>query len=169
MEISEKVMAAIIAAVVSLTVALVSYLTNKRTLSQQREQSERELQRRFTQKLYDLRLESYPEAFKITDKLTGEFLFKRRVAKDQVLEVRSKLLDWNRSRAGFLLSQESIKAFYEIRNALAVQPEDGDRTYSKSQLERIWKAKNRFRTSLRADVNLLYQEESEPDKLPGSR
>ncbi len=158
---SHAVLTALIAAAVSLIASLATYNATLRTLLNQRRMQERELERRFTEKLYELRLAAYPKAFAITDQLRGEHVFSGALLPELLHKVREELLEWNRAEAGFLMSQDALKAFYAIRDALARDPEDGVH-YSRSQRKGIWTCKNRFRGLLKADLNLLYQEEQAP-------
>lgn len=96
---------------------MISHFANRHALRSEREALERQLQRRFTEKLYDKRLRSYPLAFEITDALRGEWLFSPNLDVRNLLETRDKLLEWNRKR-GFVMSDESIQAFYDLRDRL---------------------------------------------------
>lgn len=156
----EKIIAGLIAAFVSLTVAILSHLASRKALRAQRENLEREMQRKLTEKLYDLRLKYYPKAFEITDQLRGEYLFKGLVLAKDLNVIREELMEWNKSKAGFILSESSIASYYEIRDSLA-QNSTNDEGLSKPQIKKIWHAKNKFRGCLRSDLNLLYVEENE--------
>ena len=178
MKILEVLLPALIAAIISYLASLQALRSQReqqrqelnaqrerleRELQSQKEHLERELQRKFTEKLYDLRLDMDPQAFEITDQLRGEYIFKGNLNQETLKEVRTKIQDWNKTKAGFLLSQNSLKAFYELRKSLGAHPEDNGK-YSDRQRKQIWQCKNRFRGALKADVNLLYAEEEEPDQ-----
>jgi hypothetical protein len=152
-----EISTAIIAGLVSLVIAAASYIANKRALRADREKHERDLQRRLTEKLLDLRMESYPYAFEITDKLLGEHLFHGKITAITLLSVHDELSEWNSSKAGFLLSNASIEAYYQLRDALKIAKTT--RSLSKDQIRTIWRGKNQFRRCLRSDVRLLYSEE----------
>lgn len=158
---TEKIITALIAAAVSLVVSLLTYIATRRKIESEKERQERELQRRLTEKLYDLRLDSYPKAFEITDKLRGDIIKGGEVKKEYISKVLDELHEWHRTKAGFLLTELSLKAFYNLRSSLSVEPSNDD-LYSKKQRHEMWKCKNRFRGILKSDLNLLYQEESEP-------
>jgi hypothetical protein len=128
----------------------------------QRHLLERQLERKFTEKLYDLRLERYPEAFEITDDLRGEYLFENNIDPKVLASVRKRLQDWNKTKAAFLLSEKSLKAFYKLRKALLLSLSSGN-TFSEENVKRIWECKNSFRTALKEDVDLLYAEEAEEE------
>jgi len=87
----------------------------------QRHLLERQLERKFTEKLYDLRLERYPEAFEITDELRGEYIFENRIDSKTLMSIRKRLQEWNKTKAAFLLSEQSLKSFYRLRKALLLQ------------------------------------------------
>lgn len=148
--------AAIVATIVSLIVAVSGFIINYITIYQSQKQFEQQLQRKLTEKLYDKRLEVYPLVFSITDDLRGARLFNE-LDLQELLKVRNNLLEWNRKQ-GFVLSDKSIKAFYYLRNALSLDYKNS-KEIKKGDLEKIFKAKNEFRSMLRDDVNLLYVEE----------
>ena len=83
MELSSGIITVLISALVSLSVSFVSYKATKNRINQQREQFERELQRRVTERLYELRLASYPQAFKLTEPLLGTKLFQQGITKKE--------------------------------------------------------------------------------------
>lgn len=153
-------MTALIAALVSLVVSLIAYFAQKHQMRSEWQRQDREMQRRFTEKLYDLRLNSYPKAFEITDKLRGALIKGENITEDYVRGVMDELLAWHKTKAGFILTEKSLKAFYQLRSALSTEPENGN-VYSSRQKNEIWECKNRFRALLRADLNLLYTEEED--------
>jgi len=155
------ILTAIIAATVSLIVAIISFITNRRSIQSEREKLEREMQRRLTEKLYDLRLESYPKAFEITDLLRGDLIFNKGMTRKDFLDIRDKLFDWQRTKAAFIMSESALRAFRNLLDKLNMKPESGT-TFKESETKEIWRAKNQFRGSLRGDINLIYSEE-EPE------
>lgn len=178
MKILEVLLPALVAAIISYLASLQALRSQReqqrqelnaqreileRELQSQKEHLERELQRKFTEKLYDLRLDMYPQAFEITDQLRGEYIFKDDLSQEALKDILTKIQDWNKTKAGFLLSKSSLNTFYELRKALGLHPESNGK-YSERQRKQIWQCKNRFRGALKADVNLLYAEEKEPDQ-----
>ena len=159
---NEKIAAALIAACVSLAVSLITFIVAKRKIQSDKERQERELQRRLTEKLYDLRLDSYPTAFAITDRLRGDLIKSGKLEREYINAVLEDLHAWHRTKAGFILTKHSLKAFYRLRDALSAAPANDGR-YSRKQRHDMWVCKNKFRGVLKSDLNLLYQEESEPD------
>ena len=155
---SDGITAALVAGVVSLAVSLVASVVAHRREGAERARLERELQRRLTEKLIDLRLASYPAAFEITDGLVGEAVFADGFTARTARAVREGLASWNRARAAFVMSEGTIRAYRALRDALAV-PGDEARPLTEEERRKIWESKNSFRGSLRRDVNLLYEEE----------
>ncbi|UBF28491.1 hypothetical protein K9N68_11795 [Kovacikia minuta CCNUW1] len=154
------ILSALIAAVVSLVVALISYISNRNALKSQREKLDRELQRSMTTKLYDKRLEIYPEAIQITEGLRKSRMEiqGKDISEAYFREIVVKLDEWHNTKAFLLLSEDSVQAFYALRRVTREKPELEGK-YSKEHLERIWHAKNAFRYALRSDIQLLYREE----------
>ncbi|NJN56907.1 MAG: hypothetical protein HC879_05115 [Leptolyngbyaceae cyanobacterium SL_5_9] len=161
MELLTGVLSAAIAAIVSLIIALISYLTNKNTLKSEREKFERELQRSMTSKLYDLRLEKYPEAIAITDGLRRSRMSNpgEDLSEAYFKAILAKLDEWHGVQAFLLLSPNAVGKLYTLRKVLREKPEIEGK-YSKEQIEKIWKAKGAFRGALRADIQFLYEEEA---------
>jgi hypothetical protein len=167
MTLSDVLVSAIVAALVSLVTALVSYFAQRRALAIEREKFEKQLQRTLTEKLYDLRLASYPKALEITEALRRSRLWSEETTLKEayLLGVLNELDAWHSTKAAFLLSSNGMEALYELRRALRDKPQP-DGTYTQQQVERIWQAKGRFRQALRSDIILLYSEEIEPAR-PG--
>jgi hypothetical protein len=112
-----------------------------------------------SEKMLDLRLRAYPQAFKINDRLRGELLFRKAIppAPAAMREVLAQLQEWHRAEAGFLLTRSSIEAYRALRNALAAPP--SHLPCSQEHLTAIFKAKNELRGALKSDLRLLYEED----------
>ena len=164
MEFSDTLLTIVVSALVSSGTAILAYRSTVSALRQEWRIREREMSRKFTEKLYDLRLQTYPKAFEITDQLRSEFVFSSELTEELLLQVRNELTNWHKAKSGFLMSEHCLEAYYEIRTALAASPERQG-SYSKNQRRRLWKAKNRFRGCLKADLDLLYKEEQEPPEF----
>jgi len=67
--VPQPIVAGLVAGIVSLIVAVLSFYATVRTVRAERQKLERELTRRLTERLYDLRLKHYPRAFEITEGL----------------------------------------------------------------------------------------------------
>lgn len=163
MQLDEKLVSALIAATVSLVVALLSAVASRRALAAERENLERQLQRRFTEKLYDLRLDHYPKIFEVTLKLRGQNLKKGSTAltRESTTALAESLDEW-RGKSGFILSEAALEQFYALRRALRRKPAS-DGIYSPEQLAEIWRARVGFHHALRADIGLLHDETSNND------
>jgi hypothetical protein len=162
MEIITGIVSAAIAALVSLVVAIISFVMNKNSLKSEREKFERELQRNMTTRLYDIRLEVYPEAISITDGLRNSRMSAQGdgLSAEYFQGILSGLDQWHANKAFLLLSPKAVSTFYALRRTLRAKPAANGK-YSKAQIEDIWHAKGRFRNALRSDIQLLYTEESE--------
>jgi hypothetical protein len=150
--------AAVIAGSVALVGAALSAWYNHRVLRDARLKSERELQRRFTERLLDLRLKVYPRAFEITETLEGEFVFAPSFGSADAAAVRERLTEWNRAEAPLVVSEDVLRAFRDLRDSLG-RAARLDGPFPEKLRREIWVAKNHFRFCLRADVQLLYKED----------
>ncbi|NJM84849.1 MAG: hypothetical protein HC839_00705 [Leptolyngbyaceae cyanobacterium RM2_2_21] len=160
MELLVGLLSAAIAAIISLVVAAISYLTNKNALQAERDRFEQELQRNMTTKLYNARLEIYPEAIAITDGLRKSRMGSQAetISQEYFSNLLIKLDQWHSTKAFLLLSPSAVKTLYQLRKLLRQQPE-ADGKYTEEQLNKIWQAKGSFRSALRSDIQLLYKEE----------
>lgn len=84
------------------------------------------------------------------------------LSKREVEKIYVDLSNWVAEDASFLLSKESLKAYYALRNSLLVKPKN-EQKYSREQRKNMWTAKNRFRGCLRNDVNLLFREDEKAE------
>jgi predicted RND superfamily exporter protein len=150
--LSDSLTSAIVAGIVAIIVSSMVYFVTRKKKGAEKE--------KYEEKLYERRLEAYEHAFYITDDLSEEDLYKMTVTSGKLQDIRRSLNEWHHKKS-FILSEESLKAFYEMRDSLAVEPPNGSE-FSPEQIDRIWKAKNQFRKSLRRDVNMSYQEEPKP-------
>lgn len=161
MELIVGLLSALVAALVSLGVGLLSFVANRNELRAERERAERELQRSMTARLYELRLEVYPEAIAITDGLRKARLWNLNDPPSRAYfqEVLAQLDAWHSAKAFLLLSRPAVEALYNLRKVLQDVGTSSQDDYSNEYKQRIWEAKGRFRYALRADIQLLYQEE----------
>jgi hypothetical protein len=152
---------AVISATVSLTVTLITVLVTRSSIRAEREKLERELQRSMTAKLYDLRLEVYPQAITITEALRRSHMAAQgeNLGEAYFGDVLARLDDWHATKAGFIMSHRSLEQLYALRRILHEKPETDGR-YTQEHIERIAVAKGDFRISLRKDIQLLYEEEA---------
>lgn len=157
---TDTLLAALVAAAVSLLVSLLTHAAETNKLDSEERRQQRELRRRLTEKLLDLRLNAYPKAFVVTEKLRGDLILQKgsTVSVDYVKGVLQEILDWERDHAGFLLTKDSLRAYRALRAALSLEPEHRN-SYSRTQREQMFRCKNRFRGTLKSDLTLLYQED----------
>jgi hypothetical protein len=161
MGLPDTVLAALVAGIVSVVIGVLTFYATTRGFENQRKMQERSQEHALSLKLMDLRLAAYPEAFEITDELNGDILFATDLTQRQLESVLGKLVTWNKKKAGFILSTESIGAWYRIRSSLRLKP-GRDGLYSEDTRRKIWEAKNKFRSVLREDLALLYVDEVLP-------
>lgn len=162
MELFTGILSAVIAASISLIVAFISFFANKNELKAEREKLERELQRSMTAKLYEARIEVYPEAIAITDGLRKSRMGSQGdgLSQQYFNDILTRLDVWHSEKAFLLLSWNAVQTLYRLRKVLREKPEMGG-AYSQDQLMRIWNAKGAFRSALRSDIQLLYEEEGD--------
>ena len=151
---------AVISAVVSLTVTLITVFVSRSNIRAEREKLERELQRSMTTRLYDVRLEVYPQAIEITEQIRRSRMFEQgdNLTEEYFKDVLTRLDAWHATKAGFIISRRSLERLYALRKALREKPEANGR-YSSEQIEGIFVAKGAFRASLWQDIQFLYEEE----------
>ena len=156
---TDQIATAFLAGFVSLLVSLATFMMTRKKLKSEEERHNRELKRKLTEKLYDLRIKHYPKAFSITQRLHKGYVFSDTISKEDIEQVRCDLVEWNSSEASFILSDKTLDAYYKLHDALLEMPEEKG-SYSMRQREAIWCGKNIFRSNLRHDVELLFIEDS---------
>jgi hypothetical protein len=156
--------AAIIAGSVSFFTAIItvviSFFISRSSIRSEIEKLHIQQKRAFTEKLYELRLDIYPEAFDITQDVGKKGERDHQTVETLIRNTRDNLATWHRKKAGLVLSERSLKAYYELRDALSKQPARQDE-FATEQLKKIWFARNVFRGCLRDDVGLLHEEDNE--------
>lgn len=160
------VLTAIVSAIVSLIVTILTVYASKSTMRAEREKLERELQRSMTARLYDARIEAYPEAMQITEALRRHRLEDQgeNLSEDYLHAILTKIDSWHATKAAFIISRNSLYKLYALRKVLREKPESNGR-YSQEQVSNIRDAKGRFRAALRADIQLLFKEEESEEIL----
>jgi hypothetical protein len=157
-EISDIIIVALIAGSVSLVVSAIGSGATLFTNAANRRRLEREIRHKFVEKLYEIRLEVYPEAFEITQLILRRKTPMKINKRDELMAIRKRLLEWSNSKAALVLSRRSMRAFYALKNALNKQPGLKDE-YTDEQVEKIWSARNQFRRCLRRDLGVLLDED----------
>ena len=110
----------------------------------------KEIQTKFLEKLYEKRIELYPEAFRISNRIVR---FKKPDL-DKQQEILLELNKWA-GDAGLFLSTEVISAYYDLRKSLGNNPGNGE-FYDDVQIEKSWAARTEFRAALRADIRTMH-------------
>lgn len=157
---NDLVLAAAISAVISIFVAFMTYISASNRIEAETQALEKELQRKLTDRLYDLRIKHYPEAFIITDKLGKQKGHAPEDLPALYKEIGSQLRKWKSGEPSFIMSEDALNRYYEVIEALKANLALGTK-YNDQQLERIWQVRTAFRNQLREDVGLLFQEETD--------
>jgi len=167
MDFTDKIYSALIAAAVSLSVALISFIANRKSLTAEREKFERQLRRGLTEKLYESRMKCYPKAMEITEGLRNSKMKEqgKNLNEKYFKNILGKIDLWHCTEAAFLLSSTAMNRFYDIRALLRTKPDQNGR-YSEKHLRDINEAKNSFRSALRKDIKLLFEEEIKDWEVP---
>lgn len=155
---SEFFTPSIITALTALVLSLITLFQFFKNLRFQQEQFSKTNNRELTSKLYDLRLEHYPKAFDITDKIIKEKGNTFDVNK--VLLAKDELIAWKSGVVNIIISVECRDSYFVLRDLLMKNPAENG-TYSSKQVENIENAKKDFRKQLRRDFGFMYREEKE--------
>lgn len=151
----------IFTALLSLVVISISAYISRLTIRAARQTLEKQQLGSMTNKLYDVRIESYPKGMELTEalrrtQLAGDVL----LTEDYLRGIVSELDSWYSSQAGFVLSRNAAQCFAALHRSIRDKPES-DGTYSPEQIDRIVKARREFRMALRADILLLFNDDVE--------
>lgn len=153
---STQIIIAIIASLTSLFISLITYFQTNLREKRQSEEFDRIQKRATTTKLLDLRLDSYPKAFEITEKIR-----KTHGGNLNPIVIKSVCDELNAWRSGIvrlIISSESQWCLFELRAALSKNPEKLNE-YSTEQVDKIWNLRNDLRKSLRKDIGILHEED----------
>ncbi len=156
MELSDKIIVAIIAGGVSFLVSIISFITTVYQNKTSQQKIELELKNKYVNILYEKRIHLYPIAFKITSKIKKINYNGGIISQDQQKNILKNLNAWVENEAGLFLSKEVINAYYNLRKALGNNPGKGGE-YTHIQIEKIWKARTEFRSALRSDISNLHK------------
>ncbi len=153
-----RVQAAYIAGSIAILGFVINYLVVRVKIRAELKALKLNQKHAFTEKLYILRLDAYPEVFNIIQDIGKRGDYSNEDIISITEEVTKKLLLWQRTKAGLLLSKQSLDAYYQLKQKLLKKPADKN-GYSDTQLKNIWYARNSFRGCLRNDVGLLHDDE----------
>lgn len=138
----------IIAIITASFSGIVSYFTIKMTLKSEK----LKLQYDYDKLLIEERMKYYPELFKITQDIWKQ----NKTISENIWEINKAydlLMEWRKWWWFLLLSEQSLNAFYNLKESLKAKPGDGEKWwYTKVQLEKIWKQRNNLRWSLKDDI-----------------
>lgn len=161
MGVNEAVLTAFIAGGVSIIVAIITYISTVRKVKAENTMLEKQIQTKFLEKLYELRLKNYPKAFELTDTLG-----KKKGINMQEVEIpfqykklEKELRAWKSGVSSLILSERSLDAYYELINSFKAQLALGDK-YNDEQLQRFYKARTKFRNELRKDIGLMFKSDN---------
>jgi hypothetical protein len=159
--------AAVIAAVVSVIVAtgsvIVTFLTTRASLRRDHDRQEAEFRRTMTARLYDRRVAVYPGLFAATDAFRTSRLTAAKDLGKHLAEALEQVDKWHAAEGGLILSTPAYEQLLELRKAVRryIQaPADSDQL---DQLRHeVWDRKGKLRAAMRADLGLLFDEDTEP-------
>ena len=155
MELTDKILAAIIASSISLIIAIITHLTTAKKIKIEKSNLEKEFEHRYIDKLFEKRIDLYPTAFAIAGKASRLKAPEYIVPSEDLLKVKYELTDWAEGEAGLFMSKELVEAFYNFTNVLSKKPSNGE-NYSLEQADKIWNYRNNFRSKLRRDLGILH-------------
>lgn len=149
---------ALIAGGISLIVSLLGFISSWIVLRAQYKELERKIQNQFTDKLYTLRLEHYPQAFILTEQIQRRPKPQQIVERVELQSIAESLYTWKTGTVSLIISKHSLENFFALRDTLSMGYGENDR-FTSEQVEKIMKTRDEFRSSLRQDIGLLYQED----------
>ena len=152
----EKLIAALIAGLVSLLVSCSALFSAWFGLKAKRRELERGLSGKYMEKLYEIRLKEYPEAFRITKGLTIPPKAWKSFLREDILEKRNALSDWINGSAGLVASANVLRAVRPLISTLGAQYGNGDE-YQRAQMEKMISFTVRLRRELRRDIQHLHR------------
>jgi hypothetical protein len=157
-QVPDVIIVALIAGGVSLVVSAIGLGATLLTNAANRRRLEREIRHKFVEKLYELRLEVYPEAFEIRQLIQRRKMPLRINKRDELMAIRKRLLELSNGKAALVISRQSMRALYALKEALNKRPGLEDE-YTDEQVQKIWSTRNQFRRTLRRDLGILLDED----------
>lgn len=153
---NENVQVALIAGVVSLVVTIIGLLSSWLIQRMQSLEAEKQIRTEAATKLLALRLEHYPKAFDISEKIQRRKKPQRIISRPELLNICDELTQWKTGIVNLVISQETLDFYYQLRDALSMGYAEKE-AFSIEQVEKIMSARDEFRKSLRRDVGFLYK------------
>jgi hypothetical protein len=152
---NENLQVALIAGFISLVVSSIGILSSWLLTRSQSQQLEKHIRSDLTEKLVALRIESYPGAFAITEKIERRKEPQRILGRQELKVINGELRAWKTGIVSLVLSFDSLDAYYKLLGALGMEYGEKD-GYTREQAEKIISARDQFRSSLRRDVGFLH-------------
>jgi hypothetical protein len=146
---------ALIAGLVSLLVSSVGLISSFLVTRSQARQSEQRIRSELKEKLVELRLQHYPGAFTITEKIQRRKEPRRIIPRQELKVIDAELREWKTGTVCLILSFESLQAYRELCEALGMGYGEKD-GYSREQADKIMFARDHFRSALRRDVGFIH-------------
>ena len=113
-QVPDIIIVALIAGSVSLIVSGIGLGATLITNAANRRRLVREIRHKFVEKLYELRLEVYPEAFEITQLILRRKMPIKINKRDELTAIRKRLLEWSNGKAALVISRRSMRALYAL-------------------------------------------------------
>lgn len=153
---SDTILTALIAGGVSLVVAGIGLFAAVIQFRSNVKKIQREFEHSFSNKLYEQRIKHYPKGFQIAG-----FIYQRKKPElldppEKIREICNQLVSWAEGEAGLYFSWETVRAYFDLREALLKNPGAGD-NYTERQAEKVWAARVEFRRQLRRDIGNLHR------------
>jgi hypothetical protein len=163
--VTNAVTAAVIAAVVSVVVAAgsvtVTFLTTRASLRRDHERQEAEFRRTMTARLYDRRVAVYPSLFAATDAFRNSRLEAAQDMRRHLADALEQVDRWHATEGGLILSKPAYEQLLELRKAVRRYTQEPTGSDQLDQLKHnIWDRKGKLRAAMRADLGLLFDEDT---------
>lgn len=148
----------IVASFTAIAISLITLFQFFKNQNYQKKQFDDSRNRNLTTKLYDLRLEHYPKAYDLTDKIYKEKggVYNR----GEIEKALEELIEWKKGVVNLIISVETRDSYYCLRDSLMRKPAQNG-LYSDEQIEKISNFNRIFRKQLRRDLGFMYREEKE--------
>ena len=153
--LTDSLATALISGGVSIFVGLITFISTRFVVQAKVIEYERNISNKYQEKLYEKRIDLYPQAFSITSGINvppKEWKYNDRV---QMLRKRDALIFWLDNQAGLIVSDNVIAAARELIKALSSNYGEKER-YQKEQLQKIVDSAINFRKELRHDISILH-------------
>jgi hypothetical protein len=143
---SPNLTAALIAGGVSLATALITYFSTKW-------KTQKDLEGAFASRLQQLRLDHYPKAFEITERLGKRGNWSMEDASTMWLNLIVELRIWKSGIPALIMSNQTLSAYYAINEAMKASFAKGSH-FGEQQIDRIIISRDKFRKALRKDIGV---------------